>query len=193
MSCVVNGGMDFYWKMCMRTLVPPALICLLWLWPLSCFVRHKPHARAVHTAAKLTLVGLEIATPKVATNIMQVFSCAQFGNEWYLRAELTLACDGSVRRGKWVLYSGLCIALYPVGVPLLIFVLLYRRRKEINLVQHALKDSDSQHVEIVSARSLTKRQSVQQRRPSLVAAVDDNLGWLVKKFEKFNPDRCHRR
>ena len=65
MSCVAAGDIDFYWKMCIRTLVPPALISLLWLWPLSHIARRKPHAQAVRTAAKLTLIGLEIVTPKV--------------------------------------------------------------------------------------------------------------------------------
>ena len=191
MSCVASGGMDFYWKMCIRTVIPPAFVLLLWLWPLSCLVRRKPHAQAARTAAKLTLVGLEIATPKVATNVMQVFACSRFGDEWYLRAELTLSCEQSARRNNWVLYSGLCIAIYPVGVPLLIFVVMYRRRKEINLLQQALKDNDSQQAELVSARSLAKRQSIQQRRPSIVTAVEQNLGWLLKKFEKFNPGRWY--
>ena len=65
MSCIVPGSMDFYWKMCIRTLIPPALISLLWLYPLSCVARRKPYAQAVRTAAKLTLIGLEIVTPKV--------------------------------------------------------------------------------------------------------------------------------
>jgi len=191
MSCVVTGGMDFYWKMCIRTLVPPALISVLWLWPLSCIARRKPHARAVTMASKLTLVGLEIVTPKVATNVMQAFACTEFGGDWYLRSELTIACDGSTRRIKWVVYAGCCAAAYLIGVPLLIFVPMYRRRTEINRVQQALKDNDSQQTDIISARSLARHPSFVERRPSLVVSVDQNLGWIVKKFEKFCPGRWY--
>jgi hypothetical protein len=191
MSCVVTGGMDFYGKMCIRTLVPPALISLLWLWPLSCIALRKPHAQAVRMAAKLTLVGLEIVTPKVATNVMQVFACTEFDGGWYLRSELTLACDDSARRSKWVVFAAFFIILYPIGVPLLIFILMYRRRNEINRLQQALKDIDSQQTETISARSLAKRSSIQERRPSLVVSVDQNLGWVVKKFEKFCPGRWY--
>jgi hypothetical protein len=72
MSCIASGTTDFYWKMCMRALVAPAAISVLWLWPLSCIARGKPYARAVAVAAKLSLTGLEVITPSVATNAMQV-------------------------------------------------------------------------------------------------------------------------
>ena len=191
MPCVATGGIDFYWKMCIRTLVPPVLISLLWLWPLSRIARRKPHVQAARTAAKLTMLVLEITTPKVATNVMQVFACTEFDGNWYLASELTIACDSSARRAKWVTLAGVCVALYPIGVPLLIFIIMYRRRDEINRLQHALKENDSQQMEIISARNLAQKSSIQERRPSLVVSVDQNLGWIVKKFEKFVPGRCN--
>ena len=87
--------------------------------------------------------------------------------------------------------ASLNIAVYPIGVPLLIFILMYLQRTEINRIQKALKENDAQQTEIISARNLAKRSSTKERRPSLVVSVDENLGWLVKKFEKFVPGRYY--
>ena len=38
-------------------------------------------------------MGIEVATPSVATTVLRTFCCEAFDEEWFLRAELTLACD----------------------------------------------------------------------------------------------------
>ena len=122
---------------------------------------------------------------------MQVFSCQKFDDEWFLRAELTLACDGSDRRNKWIAYASFCTAIYPIGVPLLIFSLMYTRRNEITRLQQALKLNDSQQTALISAGKLAKQESTKERRPSIVASVEHTLVWIVKKFERYNPGRWY--
>ena len=81
------------------------------------------------------------------------------------------------------------IVAYPIGVPLLLFTTMYLRKDEINRLQQALKQNDSEQIEVISAKRLTARLSVKERRPSIVASVDYSLLWIVKKVELFNPGR----
>ena len=191
MSCAVSSGIDFYWKMCIRTLAPIGAVLVLCLWPLSCIALRKPYVPAARKAAKLALILLEVMTPSVTTGVIQTFTCDKFDSGWFLRDELTLACDGSDRRNKWIAYASFCTAIYPIGVPLLIFSLMYTRRNEITRLQQALKLNDSQQTALISAGKLAKQESTKERRPSIVASVEHTLVWIVKKFERYNPGRWY--
>ena len=115
MSCVVTGGLDFYWSMCVKALVPGVVIMLMLLWPLGCAIRRTPYIPAARTVGYLALMGIEVATPSVAMTVLQTFCCETFDDEWFLRAELTLACDMSIRRTKWVAFAGVFAAGYLIG------------------------------------------------------------------------------
>ena len=195
MSCIVSAGMDFYWSMCLTAIVPPCVVLVLWLWPLSCIARRVPHEIATRTAAGLTLLGLEVIAPAVATTVLQTFVCDKYDNGWFLRAELTLPCDDGQRRQKWLVFSGLCVAIYPVGVPLLLFSLLYGHRNTIDHVQQALRqnDEDTSNTAYVTARELANQFSAKGRRSSIVVSVREKLVWIVDKFEEFQPDRWYMR
>ena len=97
----------------------------------------------------------------------------------------TLPCDGQGRRRLWLLFSGVFIAVYPIGVPALLFGLMYRQRREIMKLQLAIEEHDKGHAHYTSAGTLAKRASVKERRPSIEQAARHTLKWLVKKFEKF--------
>ena len=64
-------GMDYYDTLLFKTLGPLAIAALLWVWPLSKAVRGKPNTGACYTAAKLSLVWLELVLVSVSTTIMQ--------------------------------------------------------------------------------------------------------------------------
>ena len=115
MSCIASGGLDFYWSMCVKVLMPVGVIALMSLWPLGCAVRRAPYIPAARTVGYLALMGIEVATPSVATTILQTFCCEAFDEEWFLRAEMTLACDASMRRTKWVAFAGVFTVVYLVG------------------------------------------------------------------------------
>ena len=111
--------MDFYWSMCIKALVPAVVIALMLLWPLGCAIRRAPYIPAARTVAYLALMGIEVAIPSVATTVLQTFCCEAFDDEWFLRAQLTLACDRSIRRSKWVAFAGVFAVVYLVGELLL--------------------------------------------------------------------------
>ena len=168
-------------------MTPLGVILLMWLWPAICRIRCKPHIQGARIAAKLTLLGLEMITPSVTTSILQTFACDEYDDGWFLRAELTIQCGRSnAHRRLWLFFAGLMVAVYPFGVPMLLFSLMYTHRSGIGKLQRALKDHDSNQsiINMVSAKQMTKQLSMKRKRKSVVLA-EENLTWLVKKFEKF--------
>lgn len=74
--------------MVVQTTLPLAIILLLFSWPALQKLRGKPHAESARSAASLTLMGLEVVTPNVATTLMQIFVCEEFDDGWFLQQEL---------------------------------------------------------------------------------------------------------
>ena len=115
MSCVIPGGMSFYWRMCIKTLIPPGVTFLLFLWPFSLKVRCQSWLAAARTVAYVVLLGIEVVAPSVATTVLQTFACDRFDGDWYLRTELTLSCDDSVQRRAWQAYAVIATFVYCIG------------------------------------------------------------------------------
>jgi hypothetical protein len=73
---------------------------------------------------------LFIAYPSVSQKILRTFRCRQVEGVFYLAADMRLRCF----TGQWygyALYAGIMGALYVVGFPLAIFVILWRRRRTL--------------------------------------------------------------
>ena len=107
--------MDYYTTLLVKTLGPLAVVALFWMWPLSKVIQGAPYAGARGTAAKLSLFWLELLLVSVSTTIMQCFMCTEIGGKAYLRAQLTLECDGQGRRQVYVIIASLMILVYPIG------------------------------------------------------------------------------
>ena len=73
-----------------------------------------------------------VVLPTTSTTILRTFACQSFenGGEW-LVADFSLECGTPVHQGH-CLFAGLMTLVYPVGVPMLYFVLLFRVRSLIN-------------------------------------------------------------
>ena len=41
--------------------------------------------------------------------------CDKIGNEYFLRAQLTLECDDTGQRPLYVAFAVLCVLIYPIG------------------------------------------------------------------------------
>ena len=116
MSCIASASMDFYWGTCVRTLIPPIFILMVFSWPFIRKLQRKPYIEEARAAAYVSLVALEVITPVLSTKLLQHYLCTQFDNGWFLRAELTLPCDASPRRRKWLIVASLFTIIYPIGV-----------------------------------------------------------------------------
>ena len=68
----------------------------------------------------------------VSTTITQTFACEKIDKDYFLRADMTLACDiSSARRQSWKTLAILMLLAYPLGFPLLLLCLLLPQRGRI--------------------------------------------------------------
>lgn len=105
----------FYTVLVMKTIGPFCVIALLFCFPLACYSARRPYRGAWHTSARLSLLCLEIVLPSVTTTVMETLVCDEFDDGFFLRSQLSIACDGSPNRTTWVLYACLMMLVYPVG------------------------------------------------------------------------------
>ena len=130
----------------LETIGPLVPVALLWSRPVMQFITRAPLARrqeSAYFAAKYSLVLMELVLPSVSTTIIEASRCSSFdGGERYLREQLTISCTSASRR-TWEVYTSLCVLLYPIGIPTLLFTLLYLNRNEIRPVFEVLRDHDA--------------------------------------------------
>ena len=169
------------------------------------FITRAPLARrqeSAYFAAKYSLVLMELVLPSVSTTIIEASRCSSFdGGERYLREQLTISCTSASRR-TWEIYTSLCVLLYPIGIPTLLFTLLYLNRNEIRPVLEVLRDHDARGEDHAGEEQLARptltRQgsatisemmlelSAKRRRPSIVTR-SNRSAWLMTKLDGYTP------
>ena len=191
-GCVLPH-VNFYGALIFKTIGVLMPVALLWLWPLVLFVFRKDSLLAKRFVGGATIIWMELAITSVSTSIVTTFVCDDFGgDQLFLRAQLTIACDDSNQRKFWVGYASVAATLYPLGVPALLFTLLYQNRTIIKSMMETMKQEQAGHTSrrgaklrrISSTKALVRELSSSGRRPSFVKNTQD-LSWLVKKFDKF--------
>ena len=83
--------------MCAGVSFPLAVLTLYWVYTLYSLSRKtdsKANKRALGEALGYTALFLELILPSTSTTIAETFVCDQLGDERFLRADLTIACDG---------------------------------------------------------------------------------------------------
>lgn len=144
-GCFVD--VTFYHRLLAVTLGP--LVVLVVLLANYAVTRHR-HARREgggstrrirdkHISAFLLVTFLIYST--VSTGVFQTFACDELddGNS-YLRADHSLECT-TVTHRAFMVYAGLMIAVYPVGIPLLYAALLYTNRSHLTHPKREENDS----------------------------------------------------
>ena len=138
-----------------------------------------------HHAFAYVLAFLEFVLSGVATAVCKTFVCEEIeGVGKVLVEQPTLLCEdldgeASSTRRAFEIYSGLMIILYPVGVPLLMFVSLWLQQREIKRLMRVKKaivvdelsdfphdffsDDSEEQQEIVSFISLLREESKANR------------------------------
>jgi hypothetical protein len=80
--------------------------------------------RRVRQCWKLVLFTLFLVYPYVSSNVLRTFSCREVEGVHYLIADFSVRCFDS-RWDRFLPYSIIMILVYPVGIPLLFFSLLW--------------------------------------------------------------------
>jgi len=179
---------------------PLVPVALLWSRPVMQFITRASLARrheSAHFAAKYSLVLMELVLPSVSTTIIEASLCSSFDHgERYLREELTTSCTSASRRA-WEIYTSLCFLLYPIGIPALLFTLLYLNRNEIRPVLEVMRDHDARGEDHAGEEQLARQGSAtisemmlelsaKRRRPSVVAR-STRSAWLMTKLDCYKP------
>ena len=143
-SCAVHEY-DYYDHVLVSTLVPLALCFLAWSrkW-VAAVARARCRCSslsgssllafdaAAMDATRFTLVLAYLVLPTTSMTLFRVFLCTEFadGTAW-LDADYSLRCDSREHESMKV-FCGIMIAVFPVGIPALFAVLLFREREAIS-------------------------------------------------------------
>lgn len=112
----------------------PIILSLLLFMASKIYECVKPdHKDAIHTHYfSFFLVLTFLVFPSVSGKIFRTFSCDELDNgKSYLRADYSIDCDSN-EYSFGIYWAILMIFIYPVGIPLLYFCLLYSKRNELN-------------------------------------------------------------
>ena len=107
--------MTFYSQVVFKVSAPVVAIGLIWCYPLSKVLRGQPSDEASNTVKRVALLMLELTLPSITTTLIQVFLCDRFDDGAFLRAMLTLRCDDSDTRARWVAFAVVGLVVYPLG------------------------------------------------------------------------------
>ena len=211
MACA-RTGFNYYDALIVKTIGPFVVLALLWIWPLICAILgNNSYTTAARTAARLSVLWVELIYVSVSTTVMECFKCDAIGDKYWLRAQLTLPCDeNDQRRQIFKLMAAIMIMVYPIGaprhqlspvqtrnkhsphtprtltgVPLLLFGILYPKRAEIQKLMQAAQMQDEANSEShQSLENLNKK----TRRTS-ISDIILKIGWLSSTFEAFEPTK----
>ncbi|CAM9115923.1 unnamed protein product, partial [Laminaria digitata] len=127
------SGIDFHDRLLAGTIWPFGVLGLLAVTYGVALSRNsgsddsvRENIRNKHLTAVLLL--LFFVYPSVSSTVFRMFACDPLDDgEEYLRADYRIICTDAKHRDLQV-YAAIMIAVYPVGIPLLFGVLLYRHR-----------------------------------------------------------------
>ncbi|CAM9831277.1 unnamed protein product [Scytosiphon promiscuus] len=186
-SCVLPG-VTFYHRLLLTTLTPLvlAIVLVLTYWMAkrragigSTGVLAARAAWSRHMAAGLLLTFLVFTS--TSTIAFETFACDDEAveGESYLRADYRLTCYTT--KHKWyMVYAGVMILVYPIGIPLLYACILWKNRMALNPRVRDTTDSTSgvSRLPMVrgfaaneSAEELEERLEMRKRNPDLVPSM----------------------
>jgi len=132
-GCVTTT--DYYDKLLLMTLLPICVAGLPLLYLLAKYSRATadPHARASARKKfwKLFLFGVFLVYPMVSSTILRLFVCKTVEGHHYLLADFSVECYDS-RWNDYSFYAIFMILVYPVGIPVMFFLVLYTKRHKLS-------------------------------------------------------------
>ncbi len=146
-ECVAT--LTFYDKLLLYAILPPCVLALLAAVPYTLLyvqdrmdfsdsptwrIQRKLRRRKV---MKLLVFALFLMYPTISARVLSFFVCRDINGTRYLAADFHLECNDS----DWsrnVPLAIICLLVYPIGIPLVIFIILYRNRNRLLIPEVAL-------------------------------------------------------
>ncbi|GMI40537.1 hypothetical protein TeGR_g4102 [Tetraparma gracilis] len=132
-GCLVQT--NFYHKLVLSTMGPLCVSVVIGLGALVMKKRAKDHEHkqaAIDGAVSLFLGLTYLVFSSVSTTIFDTFNCKSFGDDEreYMMSDQSVNC-GTGTHMKYQAYAGVMMVVYPVGIPTLYGVLLWRARLQL--------------------------------------------------------------
>ena len=148
------------------------------IWTFFHFVKGDPAAKFKTLA--VSIMFFEFLLNSVTTLILRTFACERFDDgHHYLKAQLSLKCHGSTHH-FYVSWAAFMIFVYPIGVPLLMFVVLYVNRHEITRVM-TIVIKRTEKGELLEALDPVQAQLEQEHNANALLRATTSL------FEQYDP------
>ncbi|GMH59823.1 hypothetical protein TrLO_g3452 [Triparma laevis f. longispina] len=134
-GCIME--VNFYHKLVFMTLGPLAVSLALTLiaFVLTLFAKTGEIRFKIIENMSATLLSITyIVFASVSTTVLDTFNCKTYGDDptEYMVSDQSLSCDTKEHK-TFQFYAGGMIFVYPVGIPLLYFGLLWKDRKELSV------------------------------------------------------------
>ena len=129
-GCIVD--VNFHGRMLMSTIGPITVVMMIWGTYTVAVARHRESEETLRRIRHKHMSALILVTflvySSVSSAVLQMFDCEDLddGNN-YFRADYTILCDSPKHRALEV-YAGVMAIIYPVGIPALYSLLLFRNR-----------------------------------------------------------------
>ncbi|GMI20673.1 hypothetical protein TeGR_g13516, partial [Tetraparma gracilis] len=132
-GCLVKT--NFYHKLVLSTMGPLCVSVVIGLGTLVMKKRAKDHAgrqAAVDGAVSLFLGLTYLVFSSVSTTVFDTFNCKSFGDDEreFMMSDQSVDC-GTAKHAAYQVYAGVMMVVYPVGIPTLYGVLLWRAREQL--------------------------------------------------------------
>jgi len=127
---------NFYHKLLLSTIAPIGVSMIIFVFTRLMMINAKDHEHKMHVidgsvAIFLSLTYMVFAS--VSTTIFDTFNCKTFGDDEneYMMSDQSVDC-GTSEHMLYQTYAGVMMFVYPIGIPVLYFVLLYKNREKLH-------------------------------------------------------------
>lgn len=163
-----NHEFNFMDELLWETLVPLIMTALLGLYVFIAYGLYryyqkeasmlKSYEEAKERALSLFFYLSYLVLPSVSVKIFQTFICESIdpnnedpsSDDYYLTADMSISCTSSYYY-DWVGYAIFMVFVYPVGIPLIYFLMLYANRHIIQNRYEVVKQEDQKTLDKVNA------------------------------------------
>lgn len=137
----VNEGTNFYTRLLIATISPLAVILVICV---GVYGYHRYNPKKIEDPKVLmgsfSIFFIEFVLTGIATVICKTFPCTNIkGAGRVMMFEPNLTCDSTPVRRLWLTYATAMVLVYPIGIPLFIFMLLFLQRDKIRVIMTVKK------------------------------------------------------
>jgi len=137
-DCVLQDAVSYYNVLLVVTLIPLGVIAIMVPITWACFMvyrgitLHQARRDSLNMVISNALTLAFVLYTGISTRILQIFDCQEFddGTSW-LRNDYSVQCY-TARWNGFVVYAAFMMLVYPLGLPVITFLVVYKNRKQLD-------------------------------------------------------------